>query len=541
MPSNPVVVVGFVCVVATGACSSSSPNEAAPGDRWWTDVKELASDRMEGRATGSEGYQRAAQYVADQFRRLELQPAGTDQYFQPVEFETRRLLEEKSQLEVSRNGMTTRLRFGEDVILFPFGQSDQPFETEMIFAGYGLTVPEHNHDDFSTLDVKGKVVLFLEGAPASVPSTVAAHYSSLEERARNFERLGAAGVVIIGNPRLEEIPWARLAVMRAQLGRKMDLTDPSMNIGTSIKVAAVVNPRYAATLMGVSAARFAELLKLDVDRQPLPKFEVSGTLRGVIAYEQAKLTSNNVVAVLPGSDANGKNEYVLLSAHLDHVGIADPIDGDSIYNGAMDNASGVATLLEVARMLRDAGEHPKRSLLLLACTGEEMGLLGSKYFAGRPTVPIDQVVANINLDMFLPIIPLRVVRGYGVDESDLASHLDASAKEVGVTVQDDPEPERNLFIRSDQYSFVKRGVPALFLSAGWEPGSEEEKAVTTWFSSRYHAPSDDLSQPVDHEAADRFNRLMTRLALRIGNADHVPQWKRDSFFRHFAVAAKRPQ
>jgi Zn-dependent M28 family amino/carboxypeptidase len=201
---------------------------------------------------------------------------------------------------------------------------------------------------------------------------------------------------------------------------------------------------------------------LDAAKQPLPKFAVPGRLRGVITYSQSSLTSNNVLAVMPGSDAKLKDEYVLLSAHLDHVGIADPINGDSIYNGAMDNASGVATLLEVARRLRDTGEQPKRSLLLLASTGEEMGLLGSKFFAGRPTVPITNIVANINLDMFLPIFPLRIVRGYGVGESDLASHLEAASKEVGVTVQDDPEPERNAFIRSDQYSFIKRGVPALF-------------------------------------------------------------------------------
>jgi Zn-dependent M28 family amino/carboxypeptidase len=201
----------------------------------------------------------------------------------------------------------------------------------------------------------------------------------------------------------------------------------------------------------------------------------------------------------------------------------------------MDNASGVATLLEVARMLRDAGERPKRSLLFLACTGEEMGLLGSKYFAGHPTVPIGKVVANVNLDMFLPIVPLRMVRGYGVNESDLAGHLEAAAKDVGVAVQDDPEPERNIFIRSDQYSFIKQGVPALFLSAGWEAGSPDDKTAIAWFSNRYHAPSDDLNQPVNLEAADRFNQLMTRLTVRVANGERAPRWKEDSFFRTFAA------
>jgi Zn-dependent M28 family amino/carboxypeptidase len=185
------------------------------------------------------------------------------------------------------------------------------------------------------------------------------------------------------------------------------------------------------------------------------------------------VSSPNVAAVFPVRDAALRNEYVLLSAHLDHVGIADPINGDRIYNGAMDNASGVATLLEVARALRADARGPRRSILLLACTGEEMGLLGSKYFAARPTVPIQNIVASINLDMFLPIVPLRMVRGYGVSESDLAEHLVAAARDLGVAVQDDPEPERNIFIRSDQSSFIKRGVPSLFLSVGFDLNRSE--------------------------------------------------------------------
>jgi hypothetical protein len=531
-------LMAITCTIAHFACSSPE-KAAAPGDRWWADVKALASDGMEGRQTGSDGYRRAAQYVAEQFERLELQPAGTERYFQPVDFESRRMAEERSRLELSRDGKVVPVRFGDEAIAQPFGVSGQPFESEMVFAGYGLTIPEYKHDDFAGLNVAGKVVIFVGGAPSTVPSTVAAHYSSIEERASNFARLGAVGVIGVMNPRLEEIPWARLAAMRSQFTQMMDLADPSLKMPTSLKVAAFVSSEYAPTLMGISPARYAEILKLDAEKQPLPKFNVPGMLGSVITYAGSSSRSDNVVAVFAGSDPTLKDEYVLLSAHLDHVGVGDAVNGDSIYNGAMDNASGVATLLEVARMLRDAGERPKRSLLFLACTGEEMGLLGSKYFAGHPTVPIGKVVANINLDMFLPIVPLRLVRGYGVNESDLAGHLEAAAKDVGVAVQDDPEPERNIFIRSDQYSFIKQGVPALFLSAGWEPGSPEDKTVIAWFSSRYHAPSDDLNQPVNLEAADRFIQLMTRLTVRIANAERAPQWKEDSFFRTFASRRSR--
>ena len=226
---------------------------------------------------------------------------------------------------------------------------------------------------------------------------------------------------------------------------------------------------------------------------------------------------------------------MLLSAHLDHVGIGDAVNGDAIYNGAMDNASGVATLLVTSRMLRDHGV-PGRSVVFLACTGEEQGLLGSKYFANRAGLPMRDVVANVNLDMFLPIVPLRIVRGYGVGESSLASDLAAAAEELDIAVQNDPEPERNIFIRSDQYSFIQKGVPALFLSVGYNAGTPEARTMAEWFATRYHAPSDDVEQPIDRQAADRFNELMVRLTTRIANAKQRPTWNSGSFFRRFAEA-----
>ena len=520
--------------IAVSACRSPE-NTSATGERWWADVKQLASDKMQGRGTGTEGYRNAAQYVVDEFQQLGLQPAGIRTFFQPVDFEARTLLEDRSTLELARDGKIIPMRFGTETILFPVGESGQPFEADIVFAGYGLTIREYAHDDFAGLDIAGKVVAFLQGAPPGVPSTVAAHYSSLEERTRNLQRLGGVGLLYIGNPRLAEIPWERLSAMRAQFTRIMDLTEPELSGWSSrVRVVAGVNAEHAPTVLGIPPARFAEILKLDADKQPVPTFPVGGRLRGTVTYERSPATSDNVAAVMPGNDPKLKDEHVVLSAHLDHTGVGDPVNGDSIYNGAMDNASGVATLLEVARMLHEASERPRRSILFFACTGEEMGLLGSKYFASRPTVPIGDVVANVNLDMFLPIIPLRMVRGYGMGESDLSVHLEAAAKEIGVTVQEDPEPELNIFIRSDQYSFIKQGVPALFLSFGFESGSAESQTVTTWFRERYHSPSDDLNQPVKLDAAARFNQLMRLLTVAIANADQRPRWRDDSFFRTFA-------
>jgi hypothetical protein len=524
-------------ILALG-CGSSTPAPPASA-RWWDDVKQLASDDLEGRQTGSAGYRKAVQYVVDEFREVGAQPAGTDGFLQPVQFDTLKLVEDRSKVEIGRGATTIPIEFGVKAIVLPVGSSGEPFEAEMVFAGYGLTIPEYGHDDLAGLDVRGKVVVTLQGAPSSVPATVAAHYSSFEVRVANFKRLGAAGSLVILNPRLAEVPWARMAATRSQYTNVMDLADRELAMfANGGRIAGMVNPEHGAAVLGVDADRFAGILEADREKKPLPTFAIAGRLRATISFERSQTTSENVVARIDGTDPELRSEYVLLSAHLDHMGVREPVNGDSIYNGAMDNASGVATLLEVARRLKEASQTTRRSILLLPCTGEEEGLLGSKYFAERPTVPIASIVANINLDMFLPIVPLRIVRGYGIGESDLAAHLQAAAGAMGIAVQDDPQPERNIFIRSDQYSFIKRGVPALFLGVGSTPGSDDDKTMEQWFQNRYHAPSDDAAQPVDVGAAASFNELMTRVTMAIASADGKPRWNDDSFFRTFAARGK---
>ena len=249
---------------------------------------------------------------------------------------------------------------------------------------------------------------------------------------------------------------------------------------------------------------------------------------------RTEVTSQNVVAVLPGSDPKLKGEYVVLSAHLDHIGVGKPINGDSIYNGAMDNASGVAGLLDVAEILKETGARPKRSLLFLAVTGEEKGLQGSRYFASAPTVDAKSIVADINTDMFLPLYPLKSLIVFGLDESDLKNDVTAVAKPDGLAVLPDPEPKRNIFIRSDQYSFVRQGIPSLMLMVGYEKGSKEEATLMTWLKDRYHAPSDDLNQPVDKAAAGAFDALVARLITHVADRDDRPRWSDSSFFKRFA-------
>jgi Zn-dependent M28 family amino/carboxypeptidase len=249
---------------------------------------------------------------------------------------------------------------------------------------------------------------------------------------------------------------------------------------------------------------------------------------------RSEVESQNVAGVLPGTDPELKKEYVVLSAHLDHLGVGEPIRGDRIYNGAMDDASGVASLLDIAASLKESGARLRRSLLFVTVTGEEKGLLGSEFFAHNPTVDKKHIVADLNVDMFLPLFPLRLMTVYGVNESDLGPQIREVAAGLGVTVQEDQEPQRNVFIRSDQYSFIKEGVPSLAFKVGYAKGSPEEQIAKTWLKERYHAPSDDVNQPVDKACAAKFNQVVMELAKVVANRTERPRWNADSFFRRFS-------
>jgi len=244
--------------------------------------------------------------------------------------------------------------------------------------------------------------------------------------------------------------------------------------------------------------------------------------------------SQNVAGILRGSDSKRRDEYVVVSAHLDHLGIGGAVNGDSLYNGAMDNASGVAAILDVAASLHDAGAKPARSILFVAVTGEEKGLLGSAYFAAHPTVPRASIVANVNTDMFLPLFPLKTLMVLGLDESDLGRDIRATADALHLGVQIDPEPQRNRFVRSDQYSFIKFGIPALAMKVGYEPNTPEAATAAKWTAERYHAPSDDLNQPIDRSAAAKYVEVVKDLAVRIANRTDRPHWNESSFFKRFA-------
>ena len=401
-----------------------------------------------------------------------------------------------------------------------------------MFAGYGLAVGESEHDDFRDLDVRGKVVVYLSGAPAALPRPLASHAQSLGERADALRRAGAVGMVRILNPKTMDIPWDRASLARSM--PSMSLADPAMDEGRGLSLAVTFNPARAEKLFAASGHTLGEILEADAAHKPLPRFPIPARIKGTVAVARSDLSSQNVIAVLPGSDPKLMGEYVILSAHLDHIGVGKPINGDSIYNGAMDNASGVAGLLDVAEIFKESGSRPKRSVLFLAVTGEEKGMQGSRFFARAPTVDPKAIVADINTDMFLPLYPLKSLIVFGLDETDLKGDVTAVAKAAGLPVLPDPEPRRNIFIRSDQYSFVRQGIPSLMLMVGYAKGSPEEATLMTWLKDRYHAPSDDVDQPVDKAAAGEFDALVAKLVTHVADRDERPRWNDSSFFKRFA-------
>lgn len=418
------------------------------GKRWWSHIQYLADDKLEGRNTGSEGYRKAAAYVAAQFERAGLKPAGTSAYLQPVKFKSRRILEDQSSLTLVRSGQSDPVKLGEEAFVSMRVDPAASVEAPLVFAGYGLSVPEMKYDDLAGLDLRGKIVVYLTGAPPNIPGPLSSHYQSALERGKALERAGAIGACSIPNPATMDIPWPRMTLARFQAA--MSLEYPGLNETFGQQLSVTVNPAHAGKFLQGSGHSFDEILSAAKIGKTLPRFAIPAVLKATVKVERAEVESPNVIGILPGGDPKLKDEYVALSAHLD-MSFGRPINGDKIYNGAMDDASGVASLLDIAEMLHETNQHFRRSLLFVTVTGEEKGLLGSQYFAEHPTVNPKSIVADLNIDMFLPLFPLHAITVYGLQESDLGAQIRPVAEPLGIRIQDDAEPLRNIFIRSDQY------------------------------------------------------------------------------------------
>ncbi len=504
----------------------------------------LASDLLEGREAGTRGYDLAASYVGSMYKQIGLQPAGLNGFMQPVPLRSSTLVPKSVTLSVTAASGVSTFTDADHVAARPSStEADQNLEAECVFAGFGVVSPEHNRDDYSGLDVRGKFVVVLGGPPPGLPAEVAGHLgSTAEQRSRAAER-GALGVFVIYTPALEtRWPFNRLAAVYAQ--PQMEWFDPSVSRspGDQLRGFALIDETAAAALFEKAPRSLQSVMKEARTRSPRG-FTLKTRATFARRSRHSEATSANVVGMLPGSDPAVSNEVIAFTSHLDHVGIGEPVNGDRIYNGALDNAAGIAAMLEVARVLASQPQKLRRSVLFIAVTAEEKGLIGSDYFASKPTVPRERLVGVINLDGAMPFYQLVDVIGYGADSSTLGLSLKQAATSLGITVSPDLEPGQQFFTRSDHYPFVQRGIPGIFLIAGNAPtpdGKNVQQINESWARQHLHRPSDDLNQPFDDEHLVQWAELFRRWTERTANADERPLWYADDYFgKRFAPDARK--
>jgi hypothetical protein len=499
------------------------------------DVRFLADDLIEGREAGTRGFDLAALYVATQYRLIGLEPAGEDgSWFQRVPMVRGVREREGGRFTLARDGRTQEFAFETEFLpAINFTAGSAEVTAPLVFVGQGVHAPELQHDDFAGVDVQGRIAVLLGNAPARFPVDQRAFHASASEKLRELERRGAVGAIFLGDPENEaRRPWARDAPnWQRPAMRRIDAEGLPADDFPGLAVRASASVAVAEAIFAGSPYTAAEVFE-QLQKGELRAFDLDAEATLATQARLDRIESRNVVGRLPGGDARLAGEHVAFTAHLDHLGIGAPHGGDSIYNGAQDNAVGVATMLETARLLAAARRPPKRSMLFLALTAEEKGLLGAYHFASQPTVPPESLVANVNMDMPLLIGDVADVVPIGIEHSTLEAVARRAAAEAGLTLTPDPLPEEVVFVRSDQYPFVRQGVPAIYLKSGvtLRDGGDGLAAVKEFRSHRYHLPNDDLDQPIHWPAAAQLAHVNYRIALAIGNDPERPAWKQGNFF-----------
>jgi Zn-dependent M28 family amino/carboxypeptidase len=535
-------VLLLLCVISAACCQCTSdypPKEmldriTPQGIR--ANMAYLADDLLEGRGTGTRGYQLAAIYIRARFEELGLEPAGDNgTYFQNIRFRQIKAVPEKDSLVIKRPGGSETFVFEKDYLMAgdPL-HPDTSIEGPIVFVGFGVTAPEANYDDYAGVDLKGKIAVIVAGAPPTFPSTDRAFYSDDLVKARNAAAHGAIGIIgIWAGEQTKNTPWKEIIRFFHQpVMNWVDAKGVPNDYVPEIKASAFMSDQAAAALFKGSGHTFDEAMVSITAAKP-SSFALVGTATLHEAAKYSESVSPNIAAILPGADSSLKDEYVVFSAHADHVGIGDPVNGDAIYNGAVDNASGTSALIEIARAFAGERVRPKRSILFLSVTGEEAGLLGSDYFSKHPTVPISQIVADINMDGISLFYDFKDIVALGADHSSLDHQVRDVARRMGLEVSPDPIPEENFFIRSDQYSFVKQGVPALAISEGFktvDPSLDGRKIAIQWETTRYHTPQDDMNQPLDFEAARKCTRVILAVGYEVAQAPQRPTWNSGDMF-----------
>jgi hypothetical protein len=530
--------LGCAIALPSGAATTATatPTYDVRPERIRAHVEFLADDLLEGRAAGTRGYDLAARYVAAQFEMLGLKPAGdAGSWFQSIQFLEGSPVIPAGRLELIREGGTVTLESAKDFLpSLDYFAPQSEVEAPLVFVGFGVHAPERGYDDYAGVDVRGRIAVVLSGAPPTFPSTARAHYSAGLTRNAELARRGAVGVMTIRPPWDERLtPWERIVQQSWRPGmRWLDADGMPANAFPELKRQATLGPSGAAAVFA-GAPKTLEQAFADAEAGRPNSFELPGRAKLAGQTLTNRRQSANVVALLEGSDPQLRNEFIVLTAHLDGIGKGAAVGGDSIYNGAMDNASGIGMLLEVARVLQASPVRPKRSIVFLATTAEERGLLGADYFAEHPTVARAGIVANVNMDMPVSIVPLRDVIAYGAEHSTLGAVAARAAKAEGYALTPDPRPDEVIFVRSDQYPFVRRGIPALYIDSGEtasDPAQDARALYEGFTKDRYHQPSDDTAQPIDYPNLAALARVNARITLEVANAAERPWWNPGDFF-----------
>ncbi|RSK48758.1 M28 family peptidase [Hymenobacter rigui] len=508
-------------------------------------IQYLADDKLRGRKPGTPGYQLAVDYVTAQLRSFGVQPAGEDGTF-TQRVRLRRATVQPGAMVTYQPGGGPLAVAPAEIHLFPHPEQPkaQLPASALAFAGYGISAPDQGYDDYQNLDVRGKVVVIVRGAPRRFPSTVAAASQDQTLLVQTAARHGAVGVLFASSrpaPTSTVATPARPLSTTSVLGSDGRVAASRGFIsGSGVELTGTLSAAGLHALLLNAATDTGKVLSSLRQGIPAPA-ALRGTLSANWQSSYQDIDSYNVIGQIPGSDPVLRTEYVVHSAHLDHLGVGAPVQGDSIYNGAHDNASGVASVLEIARLYTHLKQKPKRSILLVLQTGEELGLLGSAYFAARPTVPKTSLVADVNTDMPTIIAPLLSVVPLGAQHSTLAQPVAEAAQHLGLTVEEDPEPEQNRFIRSDQYSFVAQGIPALHIKYGNRTADGKNnlaEQVQKWRAVTYHKPQDDSNGTFDYEAGRKYVQLNFLIGYLVAQNPTRPAWNPDDFFgRRFG----RPQ
>lgn len=528
------LLAAFASLLFSSILSAQPADPIFTAERIRAHVTFLADDLLEGRDTGSRGHEIAARYVAGQFEAFGLKPGSIDgTWYQHVTFQQTSRGPDKGSITISGPAGETRFLHAGDVMVgMNANEPKVDLSAPLVFVGYGLEDKRFLLDDFQGLDVKGKIVVTLRGFPKGLPSEEGAHLAAT--KARLAERHGAVGKLTIGTLQSEKArPWAKYVELAND--PDFDWVGPDGRVNQEapgIRArGALHGPAAEAVFAG--GTRDLRAIRKEADKpRGVPRgFALKTRVKIQVESRGQRLSSPNVIGVVPGSDPTLAAQYVILSAHLDHLAMkaasqSDP-NADLINNGALDNAAGVATMLEVARAAAAAPVKPKRSILFLASTAEEKGLLGADYFARHPTVPITEIVGDVDLDMPLLLYPFTDVVAFGADHSSFGKLVAQAVAPMNIKLSPDPMPEQGVFTRSDHYMFVKQGVPAVFLVTGFANGGE--KAWREFLQGTYHSPKDDLAQKIDWDSAARFAEANYRITRAMADGER-PLWIEGDYF-----------